>query len=104
MTGWVLHDLLPIWCQFMPAAKHRLLFLSLITVARQKFLDPMVRLVAFEFVCREIVGAAIEVTGDTTHGPGIAIDRLATLTLQLEGLHVIGIETIESLLFNWVHG
>ena len=47
----------------------------------------------------QVVGTAVEESCNASYRPGVAIDCFAPLALQLEGLLVLCIELVESLLF-----
>jgi hypothetical protein len=60
--------------------------------------------VGFQISGCEVVRTAIEVSCDAAHGPGIAVNGLVPFALKLEGLQVLGVERVESLLFVLFHG
>ena len=59
--------------------------------------------VGFELSGAQVVWTAFEESCNAAHCSGIAIDCFAPLALQPEGLQVLGIELVESLLFMLFH-
>ncbi len=60
--------------------------------------------VSFQISGCEVVRTAVEQPCDATHGPGVTDDRLVSHALQREGLQVLGIELVETLLLVLFHG